>query len=115
MVSEQTIPQWLNLNLLIPDLFSIVDDLHCAIFYLFYHQVPDRGGRTGGMQAPPPEMPSFMKRQVDPHQDQRSFCKYHNTLYKKINGVELTHPAQNYQLCIILIFGSLKYYLLFEF
>ncbi|XP_067942238.1 protein FAM98A-like isoform X2 [Watersipora subatra] len=27
--------------------------------------VPDRGGRTGNMQVPPPEMPSFTKRQAD--------------------------------------------------
>ena len=66
------------------------------------------------MQAPPPEMPSFMKRQVDPHQDQRSFCKYCNTLYEKINGIELL-PSSELSTLHNFKFWLSKKYLLFEF
>jgi hypothetical protein len=34
-------------------------------------KVPDRGGRTGELQPPPPEMPAFMQRQQQQQQQQR--------------------------------------------
>jgi hypothetical protein len=33
---------------------------------LIIPSVPDRGGRTGELQPPPPEMPAFMQRQNQP-------------------------------------------------
>ena len=34
-------------------------------------KVPDRGGRTGDLQPPPPEMPAFMQRQQQQQQQQQ--------------------------------------------
>jgi len=46
--------------------------IHEVVLVLF--QVPDRGGRAWELEPPPPEMPSFMKRQDAP-QGQRPQSK----------------------------------------
>lgn len=48
-------------------------------------KVPDRGGRTGELEPPPPEMPAFMQRKVSAHpQDQRH---QHQSTFQKQNFI----------------------------
>ena len=48
-----------------------VNDAVCVL------QVPDRGGRVSELDQPPPEMPSFMKRQPgQPQSGQLGFFNY---------------------------------------
>ena len=43
----------------------------CLIYWCYLYQVPDRGGRAYELEPPPPEMPSFMKRQDQPQQQRQ--------------------------------------------
>ncbi|XP_033735929.1 protein FAM98A-like [Pecten maximus] len=45
----------------------------CAINRVLIPKVPDRGGRAWELEPPPPEMPSFMKREAGPQRPQSGY------------------------------------------